>query len=124
VSTGSTSDRAVDAVDVRVLAATYVDRVNARDADHLLALFAPDAALRHPAGTFTGHDQIRGFYVDLVFAGQAAVTLGRVFVEDDAAAFELRATSELDPDGAIVETVDVMDVDPTGHITALGVYYR
>lgn len=42
----------------------YVDAVDRKATDEIVALFAPDALLREPWGIdeFRGHDEIRGFY--------------------------------------------------------------
>jgi hypothetical protein len=51
------------------IAEKYIDAVNRADIDDLMALFAANATLRHPAGTFVGARQIADFYVSVVFAG-------------------------------------------------------
>lgn len=42
----------------------YVDAVDRKATEEIVALFAPDALLREPWGVeeFRGHDEIRGFY--------------------------------------------------------------
>jgi ketosteroid isomerase-like protein len=103
----------------------YVDAVNAADGDGLIRLFAADAVLNHPTGRFEGPEAIRGFYEDLVFAGRAVLTMGRILTDDEdrVAMFELSATSPLAEDGQSVRTVDVLELDARGRVRALGVYY-
>ena len=48
----------------------YVAAINAADPDGVVALFADDAVLVNPLGTFTGSDEITSFYRDVVVAGQ------------------------------------------------------
>lgn len=103
---------------------TYVGAVHARDADALAALFTPDGVLRHPAGTFTGPDEIAGFYRDVVIAGQARITVGAVLAGDGIVMAELAATSDLAPDAEATHAVDVFRLGPDGRIAALEIYYR
>lgn len=107
----------------RQAAERYVHAVNAADIRALLALFAPDAVLRHPTGTFAGHEKIQGFYESLVFAGKAQLTTVRLMSEGNAAMMEISATSPFAPPGHKKETVDVFQVDPAGKITELTVFY-
>lgn len=104
----------------------YVDAVNAADGDALLALFADGAVLRHPVGTYTGHDELRGFYESVVFQGQAVTTL--LSTEPLPAGGELAllsATSRVsEPDAKPLFAADVFRLDADGLITELQIFYR
>lgn len=103
----------------------YVDAVNTGDADALLALFAPDAVLRHPLGTYTGHDELAGFYRDVVFQGQAVTTLLSVEPIEDGELALLAATSRAsEPDAKPLHAADVFRLDADGLITELQIFYR
>ena len=113
----------------------YVAAINAADADAVVALFADEAVLVNPLGTFTGSDEITGFYRDVVVAGQAVLTIGAVTVVDavdgsaDGSAggpvvrAEVIATSPLDPDGGRLVADDAFHLD-AGRITRLEITYR
>lgn len=108
----------------------YVAAINAADADAVVALFADDAVLVNPLGTFTGSDEITGFYRDVVVAGQAVLGVGAVTVDDLAEAgatvvrAEVIATSPLDPDGGQLVADDVFHLDAAGRIVRLEITYR
>jgi ketosteroid isomerase-like protein len=103
----------------------YVDAVNAGDGDALLALFAQGAVLRHPLGTYTGHDELRGFYDSVVFQGQAVTTLLSVDDLPDGELALLSATSKVaEPDAKALHAADVFRLDADGRITELQIFYR
>ena len=107
----------------------YVAAINAADAEAVVALFADDAVLVNPLGTFTGSDEITGFYRDGVVAGQAVLGVGAVTVDDLAEAAtvvraEVIATSPLDPDGGQLVADDVFHLDAAGRIVRLEITYR
>lgn len=106
-----------------LVAESYVDAVNRSHLEDLLALFAEDAVLTHPAGRFEGHSEIAGFYTDVVFAGKAITEIQRAFVTDDAQILQLRATSPLAEPGQYVHAVDVFSL-AQNRIQALDIYYR
>jgi hypothetical protein len=103
----------------------YVDAVNAADGASLLALFAEGATLRHPLGTYTGHEELRGFYDSVVFQGQAVTTLLSVDVLPDGELALLSATSRVsEPDAKPLHAADVFRLDADGLIAELQIYYR
>jgi hypothetical protein len=103
----------------------YVDAVNAADADTLLALFAPGAVLRHPLGTYTGHDELSGFYRDVVFLGQAVTTLLEVLPIPDGELALLSATSrQSEEDAKALHAADVFRLNAAGLVVELQIYYR
>lgn len=108
--------------------ARYADAINARDPDSLAALFADGAVLDHPVGRYEGVDAIRGFYRDVVLAGEAVVSVGRTVSQESAAGSTVvawvSATSPLDPSAGAAHAIDVFDLDGDGRIVALEIYYR
>lgn len=106
------------------IAQQYVDTVNTQDAESLLALFAGDAVLRHPVGTYTGHEELGRFYRDIVFAGQAVTEIVDHWDVDGGELALLEATSRLDPNAGTVHAADVFRIDGAGRIRELEIYYR
>jgi steroid Delta-isomerase len=100
----------------------YVAKVNAGDLEGLVALFAPDATLLHPAGRFQGHDAIRGFYSDNVLLHSPRITASSWVDADRSCVFEMDARP-LHGD-AVSHAIDHMTVDGDGRIERLAVYYR
>lgn len=101
----------------------YVAAVNAADLEALVELFADDAVLENPLGTFTGRVEITGFYRDVVLAGQAVITVGSVEVAGPVVTAELLARSPLDPDGEPLRAVDEFRPGPDGRIAHLTIRY-
>lgn len=108
----------------RSAADAYIDRVNARDLDGLVALFAPDALLIAAGGQrLHGTDAIRGFYADTVLRAAPAVR-GVHFVQQDATCvMELEATTAAAP-GMTARLVDVLTVGSDGRIVRLAIYMQ
>jgi steroid delta-isomerase len=107
------------------IADAYVRAINAGDVDGVVALFAPEAVLRNPAGTFEGLEQIRSFYESVVIAGRARLTVRSVTRNDDGTVTaELVATSPLGEPGNEINAVDDFVLDDDGHIRALDIVYR
>jgi len=107
------------------VAQQYVDAVNAADGEALLALFADGAVLRHPLGTYTGHDELRGFYDTVVFQGQAVTTVLAVDELPDGELALLSATSKVsEPDAKPLHAADVFRLDGAGLISELQIFYR
>jgi ketosteroid isomerase-like protein len=100
----------------------YVANVNTRDLEGLVALFAPDATLLHPAGRFEGHDAIRGFYADNVLLHSPQITAVSWVNADRLCVFEMDARP---PHGDTVShAIDHVTVDRDGRIERLAIYYR
>jgi hypothetical protein len=107
------------------VAQRYVDAVNDADGDTLLALFSDGAVLRHPVGTYTGHDELRGFYESVVFQGQAVTTVLSVDDLPDGELALLSATSRVsEPDAKPLNAADVFRLDGSGLIAELQIFYR
>ncbi len=112
----------MDASPARTSAERYVDAINRRDSDALMGLFAPDATLHHPTGTYRGHHEIREFYERLVFLAEVTVEIRRLIAADTIAMAELSGSSPF----ATVPTqvLDVFEVDSNGKIVNLAIYVR
>jgi hypothetical protein len=103
----------------------YCRAVNSADDELMLSLFAPDGVLQHPSGTYADPETIRGFYRDLVMAGQTRIDAAAVVADGPLVMAEIIARSPLNPDqDARTYAIDVFRLDDDGRITALDVYYR
>lgn len=102
----------------------YAAAINARDLHGVITLFADGAVLQHPLGTFTGPDEIGGFYRDVVIAGQAVVSAGAVVADGPLVMAEVTATSPLDPAAGSAHAIDVFRLGTDGRIRTLDIYYR
>ncbi len=102
----------------------YVTAVNDADEAALMALFAPDAVLRHPLGTYQGHDEIAAFYRDVVFAGKAQTEITRLVAGPGVEVAQIEASSPLGEPGNRAYAADVFTLGPGGVIQALEIYYR
>jgi hypothetical protein len=108
----------------RSAADAYLARVNQRDIDGLVALFAPDAVLLAAGGQrLVGSQAIRAFYASTVLPPEPAVR-GVHFVQQDAScAMELEATTPAAP-GLTARMVDVLTVGADGRIVRLAIYMQ
>jgi hypothetical protein len=104
----------------RVLAEEYVVQVNARDLDSLLALFAADAQVQHPLGSFTGYEEIRGFYVEHVLAHGPTVIATSWVEQGPDCVFEMEARLG----DHVSYAIDRLTAAVDGHIQRLAIYYR
>ena len=102
----------------------YVEAINAADLDALLALFADGAVLQHPMGTFTDPESMAGFYRDVVFAGQAVTRIASTSRDGAREWVEIEASSPLGEPGNKVYAADLFELDATGRISRLAIYYR
>lgn len=106
------------------IAEQYVDAINASDIERLMNLFTPDATLRHPTGIFEGKEAVRGFYENVVLAGQAIVTIDKQFNLDGVDVIQISSTSRLaEKDAAPLHAADVFIISDN-HIDELDIYYR
>jgi uncharacterized protein (TIGR02246 family) len=108
----------------RSAADAYIARVNERDLDGLVDLFADDALLLAAGGQrLEGRDAIRSFYESMVIPAAPQVR-GVHFVQQDATCVvELEATTEAAP-GTTARLVDVMTVGGDGRIVRLAIYMQ
>ena len=101
-------------------AAEYVEAMNAGDIERMMALFAPEAMMRHPMGVYADPASIRDFFLEVAFANAAHLERIELQSQGSTAWLEVEATSDVTPGRQRV--VDVFRVDPKGRITDLGVY--
>jgi ketosteroid isomerase-like protein len=108
----------------RAAADAYIARVNERDLDGLVELFAPEALLLAAGGQrLEGKEAIRAFYEGTVLVS-APMVRGVHFVQQDATCvMELEATLPAAPD-LTAHMVDVLTVGGDGRIVRLAIYMR
>jgi ketosteroid isomerase-like protein len=108
----------------RAAADAYIARVNARDLDGLVELFAPEALLFAAGGQrLQGKEQIRAFYEGTVLVSAPSVR-GVHFVHQEATCvMELEATTPAAPD-LTARLVDVLTVGGDGRIVRLAIYMQ
>jgi hypothetical protein len=102
------------------IAQRYVEAMNAADIDAMMALFAPDAVMRHPSGVYADRDAIRDFFVEIAFGNAARLRSIELLEHADMAWLEVEAESSVTPGRQRV--VDVFRLDERGRITDLGIY--
>ena len=100
----------------------YLDLVNTRDLDNLVALFASDAKVHHPAGEFTGHDGIRAFYAGNVLLHGPRVSAVSWVEAGPVCVFEMEA--RVQGGEGVAHVIDHLTVDDRGLIDRLAIYYR
>ena len=101
-------------------AQAYVDAVNGGDLEALAGLFAADATVLHPMGTFHGNAPIRDFYANGVLAHSPRIVASE-WVHDGAhCMFELEATAG----ERISHAIDHLTVDGDGKIVRMAIAYR
>jgi len=104
----------------QLAAQAYVDAVNAVDLDGLASLFASDATVLHPMGTFHGTDAIREFYATGVLAHAPRIVASEWLNDGDHCMFELEASAG----GRVSHAIDHLTVDETGMIVRMAIAYR
>lgn len=103
-------------------ALSYFDRVRARDAAGLAAMFADEGRLILPNGTVrTGRAEVRETY-DAIFAGTPAIPqVTATITQGNSCSVEIDAHFD---SGKMTETVDIFDFDDAGLIARLSIYIR
>ena len=98
----------------------YIDAVNSGDLDRLAGLFASDATVLHPMGTFQGADAIREFYATGVLAHAPRIIASEWVTAGDHCMFELEASAA----GRTSHAIDHLTVDERGRIVRMAIGYR
>ncbi|HEX7095995.1 MAG TPA: nuclear transport factor 2 family protein [Acidimicrobiales bacterium] len=106
----------------RHAAEAYQTHISAGDADALIALFAPDAVVLHPAGEFRGPDAIRGFYETNVLPFGVVMDAVSWVSDHRTCVFEIEAHAA--SGGPAMYAIDHLTVDDDGRIARLAIYYR
>jgi ketosteroid isomerase-like protein len=101
-------------------AQAYIDAVNTTDLDRLAGLFAADATVLHPMGTFHGTESIREFYAASVLAHAPKIVASEWVNDGDHCMFELEASAGERTSHAI----DHLTVDESGRIVRMAIAYR
>ena len=108
----------------RDAAERYFAAVNGADLALMGSLFAVDAVLRHPSGTFIGRQDVVAFYRDVVFAFGTSITATASVEEGTLCAVTFEGRSPMGSDADVVHACDIFRVDTDGAITELDIYYR
>jgi len=98
----------------------YTSTINARDLDALLGIFHRDAVFHNRTGTFCGHDEIAGFFREVVLAGDGVLSTGDVLTDGAVVMAEVIATR---PSGEAGRALDVFRLDD-GLVSELTIFYR
>lgn len=101
----------------------YVDCINRKDLDGLMALFADNGELVHPFGVFSGKAKLAEFYGGLVMLADTRLSMAREAAEGAICAVEVIGTSPQAPDKPQY-ALDLFEVDSAGKICRLSIYYR
>ena len=101
-------------------AQAYIDAVNTTDIERLAGLFAADATVLHPMGTFRGTDSIREFYAASVLAHAPRIIASEWMNDGDHCMFELEASVG----DRTSHAIDHLTVDDSGRIVRMAIAYR
>lgn len=107
----------------RKAAHTYVDCINRKDLDGLMAIFADDAELVHPFGVFAGRQKLMEFYGGLVMLADTRLTVARESAENGICCVEVIGVSPQAP-GQPQYALDLFEVNAQGLVKNLSIYYR
>lgn len=107
----------------RRAAHTYVDCINSKDLDGLLAIFAEDAELIHPFGVFAGKAALAEFYGGLVMLADTRLSVAREAAENAVCCVEVIGLSPQAPDKPQY-AIDLFEVNEQGQVKNLSIYYR
>ena len=101
----------------------YMLLVSEARLDDLVALFADDAVVVQRAGTFSGREEIRGFYRDTILPNRPQCR-GELFSSTERqAVLEMRASTAARPDSE-AEVLDLFELNDAGEIARLSIYFR
>jgi hypothetical protein len=104
-------------------ALAYVEYINSKNLEGLLALFAEDGQLTHPYGVFKGKDKLEEFYGGLVMKADTQLSVGRIAAEACVCSIEVKGVSPQAPDKAQY-AIDLFEVNEQGLVKELAIYYR
>ena len=107
----------------RAAALAYVECINTKNLDKLLALFAEEGVLNHPFGVFAGKAKLAEFYGGLIMHMDTQLTLGRIAAEGRVCTVEVKGVSPQAPDKAQY-AIDLFEVNEQGLVKELAIYYR
>lgn len=107
----------------RAAALSYVECINTKNLEKLLALFAEDGVLNHPFGVFAGKQKLAEFYGGLIMHMDTKLTTGRIAAEGHVCSIEVVGRSPQAPDKAQY-AIDLFEVNEQGLVKELAIYYR
>jgi len=107
----------------RAAALSYVECINTKNLERLLALFAEDGVLTHPFGVFAGKAKLAEFYGGLIMLMDTQLTTGRISAEGNVCTIEVVGRSPQAPDKAQY-AIDLFEVNEQGLVKELAIYYR
>lgn len=107
----------------RAAAHTYVNCINSKNIDGLMAIFAEGAELVHPFGVFAGKQKLVEFYGGLVMLADTQLTVARESAENNICAIEVIGVSPQASDKPQY-AVDLFEVNEQGLVKNLSIYYR
>ena len=117
-----------EAAVIRATVERYVDRHTAGDIDGIMSCFAPDARAEDPGGSepHVGTEALRAFFEGShALADKLEIQLtGMIRVAGThAAAFPMKAISQIGDMTLVVEIIDVMTFDDDGRIKTMLAYW-
>lgn len=107
----------------RTAALAYVECINTKNLERLLALFAEDGVLNHPYGVFAGREKLAEFYGGLIMLMDTQLTTGRIAAEGNVCSIEVVGRSPQAPEKAQY-ALDLFEINEQGLIKDLAIYYR
>ena len=103
--------------------AAYVRAINERSRAQLDALFAPDAVLNHPSGSYVGIAAIGEMYETATFPGEPDLRVRRVLIDGSTVMVEVEARNAPGRPGATIRAIDLFELDADGRVKTLDVFY-
>ncbi len=107
----------------RASAHSYVEAINTKNLDQLLALFADNGELIYPFGVFSGKQKLAEFYGGLVMLADTTLTIARESAENTVCCIEVIGISPQAPDKPQY-AIDLFEVNEAGLVKNLSIYYR
>ena len=103
----------------------YVDRITAGDLEGILDLFTEDAVVEDPVGSepARGREALRAFYQVAVDSVEKMELEGNVRARERWGACAMLAYPKGMDMSFVIETLDVMEFDQDGKITAMTAYF-
>jgi len=109
--------------DAKKVAEAYVEHINAKNLEGLLALFSDDGELVHPFGVFSGKEKLEEFYGGIVMHADTVLSVSAMVAEGNSAVAEVAGVSPQAPDQAQY-ALDLFELNGEGKISSLRIYYR
>lgn len=103
----------------------YVDALNTRDLDAIVALYADDAVVEDPVGTAPkcGAAEIRAFYSGSLQLDLDVALEGQVRAVQNEAAFAFRVSFPMNGQRMTVQPIDVMRFNDEGRVVQMRAFF-